>query len=112
MTTKRQLRSKEDRAFSRGIRRIRLDDPDAKPKPPLDPVPEYEPHKKDFENSRFEAIVDPAIQLSKEAAVRIERQLRQAVLVEIANLEFLPEVHVSGMPRGRSRGIEVRLVRD
>lgn len=112
MTTKRQLRSKEDRAFSRGIKRIRLDDPDAKPKPPLDPVPEYEPHKKDFENSRFEAIVDPAIQLSKEAAVRIERQLRQAVLAEIANLEFLPEVLVSGMPRGRSRGIEVRLVRE
>jgi hypothetical protein len=114
MAMKKQRISKEDRAFSRGVTRTNFAGDDAgapKGRPPLDPIPEYEPKKYSFEG-RFEAVVDPALQLTEEAVKRIEKLLRQAVLMEIAQLDFLPEVVVTAVRRSRSRGIEVRLVRE
>jgi len=110
MIVKKRRASKEARAFARGVTRIHLDD-DSKPKPPLDPVPEYEPKKRPEDFFNFEAIIDPVIQLTEDAARRIEKQLRQAVLVEIAQLEYLPEVLVRCTTRRGRRGIEVKLVR-
>jgi len=110
MVIKKQRISRADRAFARGVRRLNLDD-DGRPKPPLDPIPEYEPKKTPGDFFNFEAVIDPAIQLSEDAARRIEKQLRQAVLMEIAQLEFLPEVVVRSTHRSGSRGIEVCLVR-
>jgi hypothetical protein len=61
--------------------------------------------------SRFAAVIDPAFALTEEAARRIERQIRQAVLAEVANIEVLGEIVVSSVLPDGSRGIVVRLVR-
>lgn len=114
MVTKARRLSKEDRAFARGVRRISLSPP------PLDPIPEYEPvtpappptDVARFEVLRFEAYVDPALNLSEDATRRIEKQIRQAVLMEVAQLDFLPEISVkSGALAGR-RILEVKMARD
>jgi hypothetical protein len=96
---------------------VKLDD-DAKPAPPLDPIPEFEPKApkspKDGGDviDRFEAIIDPAFELGSIAIRSIEKQLRQAVLAEIAALDTMPGFRVS---HGTSRGVhrlEVSVTRE
>jgi hypothetical protein len=92
----------------------RLDD-DSKPKPPLDPIPEFEPKApKDGgePTDRFEVVIDPAFELGFGAIRAIEKQLRQAVLAEIAALDTMPAFRVT---HGTSRGVhrlEVTVIRE
>jgi len=57
---------------------------------------------------RFVAVIDPALGLSEEAARRIERQLRVAVLTEVAALDFYGEIVVSTVVTDGTRGVRVR----
>jgi hypothetical protein len=57
---------------------------------------------------RFAAVIDPEILASEEAARRIEKAIRQAVLAEVAAAEFLGEYVISSVAPGGARGITVR----
>lgn len=58
------------------------------------------------------AVIDHALPLEEVAVRRIERRLRQAVLDEIAELDFVGEVIVTAVKAEGRREIQVRLVRE
>ena len=74
------------------------------PNSPLYPVDEVYPRPpKSSPSMRFAAVVDPYIALSEEAKRRIEKTLRQAVLAEIAQLDFGGDVILRSIGGGDLR---------
>jgi len=103
----RKAQSKANSDLLKGIAQLTSKDID-RPVRPIDtgPYPGGDPI------NQFLAVIDPLIGLSDDAARRIEKALRQAVLSEIAATNLGSEVVVSGfLPQG-CRGITVRVVRD
>ena len=96
--------------FSHGIKKMD-EEAKLKPKPPLDPAPSIWGPKPKKGGDDFEILIDPVIRIDEEALRRIEKQLRQAVLIEIAALELFPDIVISAPYSGR-RGIELRVMRE
>jgi hypothetical protein len=61
---------------------------------------------------RFLVVIDYTIPIEEDAARRIERRLRQAVLAEIADLDFVGELVVTAAQCDGARVIQIRRVRE
>ena len=84
-----------------------FDDAD-KPKRPLDPWPGDPPKKAWPEDMRsFVIDIDWSVNLSDEAVRRIEKQLRQAVFAELAQIEHGSDLLVRSARYRGAHGIEI-----
>jgi hypothetical protein len=78
-----------------------------RPRPPLDPAPTIFP----TDAGALTAYVvywDARIPLSTESRVRLERQIRRAVLAELAEIEMDSDISITSVSEPDTRGISIQ----
>lgn len=78
-----------------------------RPRPPLDPTPTVFP----TDAGALKAFVvywDERIPLSTESQVRLERQIRRAVLAELAEVEMDSDISITSVSEPGTRGISIQ----